>query len=85
MAVRGYDFDYSIPEHQQQAKEQLYNEALDLYDDCYSRCIESSQFPAELLALRSAFKTNADRFSLECAFKIMNEGLFQGRKVYKPN
>lgn len=83
MSVRGYDFDYAIPEQQQQAKEQLFNEALDLYDDCFSRKTSSSQFPAVLLALRSAFKTNANRFSLECSFRIMNEGLFQGKKVYK--
>lgn len=83
MSERGVDFDYAIPEKVQDAKAMLYNEVMALYDDCFSRGVSSNQYPPVYLALKSAFKTNATAYSLQSAFKVMNEGLYYNRKMLK--
>ena len=83
MTERGIDFDYAIPEKIQDAKRLLYQEAMNLYDECFTRAMSSNQYPAIYLAVRNAFKTNVTSFSLQCSFKIMNEGMWYNRKMLK--
>lgn len=82
LSTRGVEFNYAIPEQVMIAKETLYNEIVNLYQDCYDIAIDSSQFPAILITLKQAIKSNANTKFLQNLYEIKSQGLKLNGKSY---
>lgn len=83
MSDLGELVNLDIPKDVDSAKSFLYKASIELYDTCFSLAVDSSSYPALLISLRSAFKNNAIIEGQMVQRKILNNGVWIGRKNYK--
>lgn len=83
MSDMGELVNLDIPKDLEDTKTFIYQHAMELYDNCYQLEIESSSYPALVVALREAFKENAIIQGQIVQRHILSKGVFIGKRKYR--
>lgn len=83
LADLGVMVNLEIPKDLDTAKSTLYQASMELYDTCFQLQIDSSSYPALLVSLKDAFKTNAIMEGQMVQRKILSNGIWIGRRNFK--